>query len=404
MAVLSSTAAGPRTDWRSWCARPVVAATLLAGGLSLAWALWLARDAGDLAAQYAWTAFVRDHPGSAYNLSWYGGIHPASYSVLSPYLMALIGVRTTGVAVAVAALVPRDWSTVRAGAWVYAAGVGLCWALPTPIGSNVERLVLLAGAAVLMCAGTTRERGGWPRWASYTAVVSMAIWTVAQPVANIVTTAPVTAGVADTRPLIDALRRLDARQGRVEVVPLRSHWEAAGLAPYVNLARGWNRQADVARNPLFYQGQLTAADYLAWLREWSVGYVVLSADEPDDAGVAEAKIITSGYPWLSLVWADAGWRVYRVDGVEPLAAPPATVTSDGPAAITLDVPRPGAVLIRIAWSPWLAVRGVVDDDPAPHACLAQHGRWTELSTPTAGTFTIEARYTLDRGTACPTTP
>ncbi|NUO57170.1 MAG: MFS transporter [Hamadaea sp.] len=513
----------------------------MTGGLSLVWALWLARDAGDLAAQYAWTTFVRDHPGSAYNLSWYGGIHPASYSVLSPYLMALIGVRTTGVvaavastalaaqllarsgvrqplpsilwlsvavwlnlaagrvtyllglavallavvvllhrrprpvlaallgavatlcspvaglfievfaaalfltgrrrpaylmaagppvvigvtallfpfsgvqpfhwysalptlaaAVAVAALVPRDWATVRAGAWVYAAGVALCWALPTPIGSNVERLLMLAGAAVLMCAEAARERSGWPRRASYAAMVAMAVWTVAHPVVNIVTTAPVTAGVADARPLIDELRRLAARQVRVEVVPLRSHWEAAGLAPYVNLARGWNRQADVARNPIFYQDQLTAEDYRAWLREWSVGYVVLSADEPDDAGIAEAKIITAGHPWLSLVWADADWRVYRVDGVEPLATPPATVTSDGPAAITLDVPRPGAVLIRIAWSPWLAIRGVVDDG-ASHACLAQHGRWTELSTPTAGTFTIEARYTLDRGTTCPTT-
>ncbi|WP_253753791.1 MFS transporter [Hamadaea flava] len=542
MVVPGSMAIGPIPGWSRWWARPVVAATLLSGVLSLVWALWMARDAGDLAAQYAWTAFVRDHPGSAYNLSWYGGIHPASYSVISPYLMVLIGVRTTGVvaavastalaarllsrsgvhrplpsilwlsfaiwlnlaagrvtyllglavallavvvlldrrprpvlaavlgavaslcspvaglfievfaaalfltgrrrpaylmavgppvvigttallfpfsgvqpfhlysalatlaaAVAVAVLVPRDWSTVRAGAWVYAAGVALCWAVPTPIGSNVERLVMLAGAAVLMCAEAARKRSGWPRRASYAAVAAMAIWTVAHPVVNIVTTAPVTAGVADSRPLIDELRRLAAQQFRVEVVPLRSHWEAAGLAPYVNLARGWNRQADVARNPLFYQDQLTAADYRAWLREWSVGYVVLSADEPDDAGIAEAKIITSGHPWLSLVWSDADWRVYRVDGVEPLATPPATVTSGGPAAITLDVPRPGTVLIRIAWSPWLAIRGVVDDQ-APHACLTQHGRWTELSTPTAGTFTIEAQYTFDRGTACPTTP
>src|ERR1700712_4695409 len=77
--------------------RPPALAGLLAGTLGLVWALWLARDAGDLAAQYAWTGFVRHHPGSAYNLSWYGGIHPATYSVLSPYLMAWIGVRTTGV-------------------------------------------------------------------------------------------------------------------------------------------------------------------------------------------------------------------------------------------------------------------------------------------------------------------
>ena len=34
-------------------------------------------------------------PDSAYNLAWYGGMHPVSYSVVSPYLMSLLGVRTT---------------------------------------------------------------------------------------------------------------------------------------------------------------------------------------------------------------------------------------------------------------------------------------------------------------------
>lgn len=75
---------------------PVFAATLLAAVLHLVWAVALANDAGDLAAQYAWTEFTRQHPDAAYNLSWYGGIHTASYSVLSPYLMGLLGVRTTG--------------------------------------------------------------------------------------------------------------------------------------------------------------------------------------------------------------------------------------------------------------------------------------------------------------------
>lgn len=35
---------------------------------------------------------------------------------------------------------------------VCAAGVTLCWAQPSPIGSNVVRLALLAGAAILLCA------------------------------------------------------------------------------------------------------------------------------------------------------------------------------------------------------------------------------------------------------------
>ena len=57
---------GPVVAWPRWWRRPAVLAASLAAVLGLVWALWLARDAGDLAAQYAWTAFVRRHPGAAY--------------------------------------------------------------------------------------------------------------------------------------------------------------------------------------------------------------------------------------------------------------------------------------------------------------------------------------------------
>jgi len=522
---------------------PAIAAGLAGAVLSLIWAVWLARDGGDLAAQYAWSSFVRQHPGSAYNLSWYGGIHPASYSVLSPYLMAWIGVRTTGVlacaaasaagglvlvrsglrrpllpalwwsvavwcnvasgrvtyllgmvfallaaavlsdgtggrrtrpllgallgvvatlcspvaglfvevlaaalfltgrrrpaywlapgpvlvvaltsilfpfsgvqpfpwysavattgaGIAVALLVPREWRTVRAGAWVYAAGVALCWALPTPIGSNVERLILLAGAGVLIAAARLGPRRSRRTLATYLVAAALAAWTLSQPIATAVATAPARDTTADARPLIAELRSLGAEQGRVEVVPLRTHWEAAGVAPYFNLARGWNRQADVERNPLFYDGTLSEASYRHWLQSWSVGYVVLPAAEPDTGGAAEIAIIAAGPSWLPRVWQDAHWTVYRVSGSDPLASAPATATYAGPAALTVHVPRAGTTLLRVEWSPWLTVAGT-DDDTVPRPCLARNGTWTELVAPAAGTFTIDARYALDRGTPCP---
>lgn len=95
--------------------RPVVAATLLAAVLSLIWALFLANDAGDLAAQYAWTDFALKHPDSAYNLSWYGGMHPASYSLFSPYVMGLLGVRTTAVLAATLSATIAARLLVRSG-------------------------------------------------------------------------------------------------------------------------------------------------------------------------------------------------------------------------------------------------------------------------------------------------
>ncbi|NGO73578.1 MFS transporter, partial [Streptomyces sp. SB3404] len=70
-------------------------ATAFAAVLHLVWFWFLASSGGDLAAQDAWAEFVGQHPGSAYNLAWYGGMHPVSYSVISPYLMAVVGVRPT---------------------------------------------------------------------------------------------------------------------------------------------------------------------------------------------------------------------------------------------------------------------------------------------------------------------
>ncbi|MFI6445010.1 MFS transporter [Kitasatospora sp. NPDC050543] len=540
-----------RLPWPAALRHPVLAAALLALVLHGVWALFLASDAGDLAAQYAWTEFTRRNPDSAYNLSWYGGMHTASYSLLSPYLMSWLGVRTTavlagtlaaalaagllirapvarplppalwtalalwcnigsgrvtfavGVTFALAAvallyprpgprpvarlaavlllavlattaspvagvflevaaaalcltrrrrdalvlatgpalvmagtavvfpfhgvqpfewylavplvatacylalLVPAPWRTLRIGAAVYAGGIVLTWAVPSPIGSNVERLSLLFAATVVLIvllehtpnpfAPGARPAPRLRAFAAGAAFLALASWQVAKPVGDLLVTAPLSRTAPVTGPLIDELRRLGADRSRVEVVPLRSHREASGIAPYVNLARGWNRQVDVVRNPLFYDGTLTSDSYHAWLRHWGVGYVVLPVDRPDDAAVAEAEIVAAGHGWLSPVWQDERWRLYQVADSAPLADPPATVREAGPAAMTVDVPRAGAVLLRIPWSPWLGVEG---DGERTRGCLAEAGEWTVLHASEPGTYRIGGRYGLTRGSPC----
>lgn len=535
---------------------PLTAATALAVVLNAVWALFLANDSGDLAAQYAWTEFIRQNPGSAYNLSWYGGMHTASYSLLSPYLMGWLGVRTTGflaatvsaaiaarllvrirvagplplalwtalalsgnlasgrvtfalgVAFALAAvtvlfpapdpargrdarrlagvlglgvlattaspvaglflgvvavallltrrrpesyalaagpvlvvggtallfpfqgeqpfdwwlaapliaaalctarLLPGEWRVLRTGSAVYAAGVALVWVVPSPIGSNIERLPLLFGPTALLAAALQRRQGraDGTREARYRPVLIGAIlcvgitWQVAKPIGDLVTTAPSRTTALHSQPLIDELRRVGADRGRIEVVPLRSHGEASTIAPYVNLARGWNRQADVARNPLFYQDALAPDAYHAWLQHWGVGFVVLPTGRPDDAAVDEARIVEAPHTWLRPVWNDADWRLFRVTDPLPLADPPATVRVAGPAVVTVDVPQPGPVLLRIPWSPWLTIEGGASADGS---CLSGADGWTVLHAARAGEYQVAGRYSLTRGTQCPKEP
>lgn len=521
---------------------PVLAATLLSALLHLVWALFLATGGGDLAAQIAWARFGRDHPTSSYNLAWYGGMHPFSYSVLSPYVMGLLGIRPTavlagtlsatlaarlivvsgmrrpmpaalwasfslwcnvasgrvtfalgvlfglaavlvvlerrwsktlrgvvavclstvatlaspvaglfvgvtagalflvgrrwafcalaagpplvvagstllfpfhgvqpmpthtllvpvGCAVGIAALAPRDWRTMRVGAVVYAAGVVVTWLVPSPIGTNVERFVLLfGGTVILMVVAAVRARHATRRrvvalWLLFTVT---ATWQVEKVVDDLLVSTSVPAWVRDATPLIEQLDQVHADRGRVEVVPARNHREAALFAPYVNLARGWNRQADVQRHPLFYDGTLTPDRYHAWLRRWAVGYVALPTGEPDGPAKKETTIIRGDQDWLHEVWHDQHWRLYRVAGARPLASAPASVLHAGPSSLVVRVPHQATVRLRVPWSPWLGVLGNSDGCLAP----SQSGKWTVLRVPKGGEYRIGGTYHVPRGTPC----
>jgi hypothetical protein len=502
--------------------------------LGLLWSATLARVTGDLAAQWAWADFAAQHPGSAYDLGWYGGMYPASYSVLAPYLMAWFGVRTVavaaavvsaallavlllrsrvrrplpvalwgafalscdvvagrvtfalglmfglasvavsgtdrvvggrrtagaaalallatlaspvaglfvevaaaallctgrrrtglalavppplvillttllfpfagvdpitvptvlfsgGCALAVALLVPRRWRALRAGSAVYALGIGLTWSFSTPIGSNVQRLALIFGgvaALAALLAGPADSRAR--RLTLLAAFLATAYWTVSANLVGI--PAPSSPGQADG--LVAELRQMPAARGRLEAVPMVNHWESWGLVGSAELARGWNRQLDVRRNPLFYRGTLTAAAYHAWLQQWAVQYVALPRGTLDVAGRGEAALIRSGPAWLREVWHDRNWTLYRFADALPLAATPAVVDRADAARVVLTVPAPGPVTVRVAWSSWLSVQG------AAGACLSRDGQWTRLDARVAGTYTITARYAWPHHPRC----
>ncbi|MHA4815744.1 MFS transporter [Streptomyces aculeolatus] len=583
-----------------WLAqRPVLTTLVAAGVLHILWLLLLANEGGDLAAQDAWAEFAGRHPSTAYNFAWYGGMHPVSYSVVSPYLMAVLGVRTTmvlagtlsagvlalilarcrqvprplvpslfgavalvgnaasgrvtfalGLLFALVAIVlvfpgdrddedeadgdgadekgrrriggwrgtaivlssmlataaspvaglfagvvatglflqkrrteayllgaappvvvalsswlfpfqgnmpmpwisavapmitaaliwlmaPESWRTVRICAALYFLGTLGAWVIPSPVGSNIERLALIFGGTVLLVIAQTGPRRAAPRLmrsvgAAYLAFAAITVWVVVKPVVDLVLTSPTAAWTRELAPLVDQLQQVDAEAGRVEVVPARSHREASALQPYVSLARGWNRQADLERHEIFYDGSLTPTTYHAWLKNWAVRYVVLPVeDRPDTGAQEEAKIVAAGQPYLTEIWADANWRLFRVNDPTPLVEAPAEVRRADEGELVIDVKYAGPVLVRVPFSPWL---GLVDEDgegvEAPEVlegdgsdeadvdgvrewsesgqlyvnlegCVTRAGEWTRLHAPRPGTYRISAPYQLPRGTHCP---
>lgn len=215
----------------------------------------------------------------------------------------------------------------------------------------------------------------------------------------------------------------------MEVVPARSHREASALAPYVNLARGWNRQADMERNPLFYDDTLNSANYHEWLQRWAVHYVVLPKGEPDgDGGERERQLVQRGMPYLRQIWGDANWQLFAVTDPAQLAEPNAVVDSAEQGELTIEVEKAGRILIRVPYSPWLSIVDAKGKSVQPpqeteasknredgtpktfdnlNGCLmpteetAAGDKWTELLAPKPGTYRLAAPYQLPRGTPCP---
>ena len=109
----------------------------------------------------------------------------------------------------------------------------------------------------------------------------------------------------------------------------------------VPLARGWERQIDIADNRLFYGGRLTAASYEAWLHQLAVRYVAVADAPPDYSARAELRLIGGGLPYLQAGRALPHWRVYAVTDATPIATGGGGVEAMGAELAALDVTPPG---------------------------------------------------------------
>ena len=176
----------------------------------------------------------------------------------------------------------RTTPAVRLGALLYGAATFFSFLVPNPLGGNAPRLAASIGVPLLACFLTapgpalarlspagllSRLTGGrvidlGPRWraAAVALVIPFAVWQWA-PTNSIVTSPSTDPELHQSfyQPLVNELTAVAPQPIRVEVAPTTEHWEAAFVAsPHITLARGWERQLDIANNPIFYtDGALT---------------------------------------------------------------------------------------------------------------------------------------------------
>jgi hypothetical protein len=310
-----------------------------------------------------------------------GGYQPFAFGTLWPLLV--IG----------AALVveicshPPGHNTLVVAVVLYVLGCVAAYALHTPVGSNAARLgELTAGplAALLLV-----PRRAWLLLAL--AAVPLTYIQVHEAITDL-EHGEVANTAAYYRPLI---RFLEAQPGaaqhtwRVEVPFTAGHWEAYRLAPAIPLARGWERQLDIADDGLFYGGELNAGSYHAWLHRLAVRYVAVADAPVDYSARGELGLIRRGLPYLKLVARLRHWRVYAVAKPSPIATGAGRLVSLGPNSLTLAIAHAGRVHVRVRWSPYWRLTGV-------SGCVAPWGQFTLIEARGSGRARLGMAFSLAR--------
>lgn len=278
----------------------------------------------------------------------------------------------------------------------------LCFVTHTAVGKNIVRLPMVFGAGIFIVA--TRIHKVW------IALILLGFGGIFA--ANVVTELHISsdrsAREAYYKPLLAQLPPNGEATNRIEVVDPLTHGPALYVAKHVPVARGWERQADRFRNPLFYEpGLLNADSYREWLRSLAVRWVALPDTKLDRAARDEAVLIRSGLPYLRLSWQNADWKLYEFTEFTPMADPPLEVVKLEQNRVILRASAPGEALVRVAWTPGVVVgsvesktsssqaranvagaEGVVPGCAQPDSQERPDGAWTKVHIDTPGEFQL----------------
>ena len=318
-----------------------------------------------------------------------------------------------GLTVVVAWLLPVSERALRWGALLYLGALALAYVVPSPMGSNAVRLgvllapPLLAGAVGLedvrgrlaqlaargrdVIAGDLRLPRGAPVAVLALAAAALVAWQINGPIAESLQGADDPAShAAYYAPVIGFLSAHEAGGPlRVEVPFTHSHWETVYLGRRFELARGWERQLDTEYDAIFYRPRLSAAALQAWLLGEGVRYVALPDAQPDDSSRQEVALIRGGLPYLRPVFASAHWRVFAVDGAQPLASGPGRLTALADDGFTLAASSAGTFTVRVHYTPYWSLSSGASGCITPTAA-----GWTQVTVKAPGVVQVAARFSL----------
>ena len=158
---------------------------------------------------------------------------------------------------------------LRAGVAIYGLATLGSYVVPSPVGSNTARLATFLALALAALVWWRRRP-----WLLLALALPLAYLQWEAPARDLTTSSgDPSVSTRYYQPLLRFLERQTGPPFRVEIPFTQFHWEAYVVATQFPIARGWERQLDIADNPIFYSGHLTAATYARWLHQNAVRFV-----------------------------------------------------------------------------------------------------------------------------------
>jgi hypothetical protein len=283
-------------------------------------------------------------------------------------------------------LAPRSASIERRALALYGLASILLYVVPNPVGGNVIRLgAIFAGPlAAYICF-----RYGMRVILAVVAVPLLLwqLWQVPGAIANGGEGHAAHAGYY--APLAAYLDAHPRPVGRVEVPLTTGRWETDYLAAKVPLARGWERQVDLAYNRVLYNPKLTASAYHQWLRDNAVRWVALPDVSLDASESGEQALLTGpALSFLRSVWHNQHWQLWEVRDPTPLTRGPVTLQSLDVSKVNLQALDAGTSTVLVRWTRfWKVTSGVACVESTPDG-------WTQVRSFGPGPITISAQVGL----------
>lgn len=293
-------------------------------------------------------------------------------------------------------LLSRPPRIVRTVAWITLIALPVFVVLPLAVGCNIDRFVWIAATPVVAAVGRLPSRRMFA-----IAVLATTIWPIADLAVQVRLPGAKSSTVGYYQPLVAELGRQQQAAGaaavgeRLEVVDTIDHGASFELSRTFSLARGWDRPADRANNPVFYQpGALNPQSYKQWLDRMAVGWVAVPSGAHDYAARPEAVLVSQQLDYLHLTWSSPDWSLFRVVGAQPLASG-ASVVRVGLSNIVLRTQSPAStVTLHVRYSPYLAVVDPVTGDEVPGCVSSTDDGLTQVYLPSAGEVSLASKFSL----------